>query len=93
MKKTRRRFTAAFKTKVVLEALKERSTLQELAAKFELHPNQITSWKKEFLENAEKAFADDKAVDKSEAEQETEQLYNQIGRLKMENEWLKKKVL
>jgi transposase-like protein len=93
MKKTRRRFTAAFKTKVVLEALKERSTLQELAVKFELHPNQITSWKKEFLDNAEKAFTDDKAVDKSEAEQETEQLYSQIGRLKMENEWLKKKVL
>ena len=46
MKKTRRKFTTAFKTKVVLEALKERQTLSELAEKFELHPNQITTLKK-----------------------------------------------
>lgn len=59
MKKTRRRFTTAFKTKVVLEALKERSALQELAKRFELSPVQIAQWKKEFLANAEKAFAGD----------------------------------
>jgi len=93
MKKTRRRFTTAFKTKVVLEALKERSALQELAKRFELSPVQIAQWKKEFLANAEKAFAGD-SVEKDDAlEKENEQLYNQVGRLKMEVEWLKKKVL
>lgn len=93
MKKTRRTFTTAFKTKVVLEALKERSTIQELAKKFNLHPTQITLWKKEFLENAEKVFSGD-AIEKDDTlEKENEQLYNQVGRLKMEVEWLKKKVL
>lgn len=58
MKKTRRKFTASFKTKVVLEALKERQTVQELAEKHKLHPNQISAWKKEFLANAEQAFKD-----------------------------------
>ena len=56
MKKTRRKFTIAFKTEVVLEALKERSTIQELASKFEIHPTQIIEWKKAFIANAEKAF-------------------------------------
>jgi transposase-like protein len=94
MKTTRRKFTAAFKAKVVLEALKERKTISELAEQFELHPNQITTWKKEFLENAEKAFGDNKGLEELKAsEKEKEDLYKQIGRLNMENEWLKKKVL
>ncbi len=94
MKRTRRRFTAAFKTKVVLEALKERESIQELAVRFELHPNQISVWKREFLDNADKAFAgDDSDEDRKAMEKEKEDLYKQIGRLSMENEWLKKKVL
>ncbi len=52
MKRTRRKFSASFKTKVVLEALKERKTLSELAEQFNLHPHQISAWKKEFLNNA-----------------------------------------
>ncbi len=52
MKKTRRKFSAAFKSKVVLEALKERITMQELSSKYEIHANQITTWKSEFLANA-----------------------------------------
>lgn len=57
MKKSRRKFTDAFKAKVAIEALKERETLSELAKRFEIHPNQISIWKREFLENAENAFA------------------------------------
>lgn len=94
MKKSRRKFSAAFKTKVVLEALKERKTVSELSEQFELHPNQISTWKKEFLMNAEKAFSDDKSMEELKAsEKEKEDLYKQIGKLNMENEWLKKKVL
>lgn len=92
MKKTRRKFTTAFKTQVVLEALKERSTIQELAHKFELSPVQISQWKKEFLANAEKAFTGDSPAEDVK-EKEIDELYKRIGRLNMENEWLKKKVL
>lgn len=55
----RRKFTSSFKQKVVLEALKERQTMAELAQKYELHPQQITSWKTQFLENADAVFAKD----------------------------------
>ncbi len=57
MKKSRRKFTDAFKAKVAIEALREREALSELAQRFEIHPNQISIWKREFLENAENAFA------------------------------------
>lgn len=94
MKKTRRRFTAGFKTKVVIEALKERESIQELAVRFELHPNQISTWKREILENADKAFSSDgNSNDQKAKEKEKEDLYKQIARLSMENEWLKKRVL
>lgn len=92
-KKSRRKFTADFKTKVILEALKERSTTEDLAAKYELHPNQIHTWKKEFLNNATKAFSeksDDSSTDKNEAD--VDKLYARIGRLEIENDFLKKKL-
>ena len=57
MKKERRKFSASFKAKVALEAIKEVSTLQDLAVKYELHPTQITLWKKEFIENASSVFS------------------------------------
>jgi len=93
MKRKRRHFGSKFKTKVVLEALKERETIQQIASKYELHPNQITNWKKQFLENADQAFADDKsAAELKKAEAEREELYKQIGRMKVETDWLKKKL-
>lgn len=92
-KKTRRKFSADFKAKVVIEALKERDTIETIARKYELHPNQITSWKKEFVEKAGAAFQNgsDASDEKKQREAEQEQLYSQIGKLKVENEWLKKK--
>jgi transposase-like protein len=94
-KTTRRKFSADFKAKVVIEALKERSTIEELSRKFELHPNQISTWKKEFLNNASAAFASesDNSEDKKAQEEAVDKLYSQIGKLKVENDFLKKKLL
>ena len=92
MKKTRRKFTSAFKTKVVFEALSNKRSLQELAEKFAVHPNQIASWKKEFVENAQKVFEGDSNKNK-ELEQERDDLFKHIGQLQVENNWLKKKLL
>jgi transposase len=89
-KKTRRKFSAEFKAKVVLEALRERSTIEELARKHELHPNQINMWKKEAVANMSSVFGADKADDAADHEKQTEKLYAQIGQLKVENDFLKK---
>ncbi len=92
MKNTRRKFSSAFKTKVVLESLKEQSTLSELGQKHGINPTQIRTWKKEFLNKAESVFeAPDRSHEKA-LEQEKETLYGQIGRLKVENDWFKKKL-
>lgn len=92
-KSNRRKFSAEFKTKVVIEALKERSTIEELAKKYELHPVQISQWKAAFLENASLAFETEKKADKDPSkEKEMEKLYEQIGRQKIEIDWLKKKL-
>lgn len=91
MKKSRRKFTDAFKAKVAIEALKERETLSELAKRFEIHPNQISIWKREFLENAENAFASKNK--KEESDNQVDKLYQKIGQLEMENDFLKKSYL
>ena len=92
-KKSRRKFGSDFKAKVVLEALKERSTIEELARKYELHPTQINTWKKEAMANMSAVFGGDKSDGVAESEQQTERLYAQIGQLKVENDWLKKKLV
>jgi transposase len=91
MKNMRRKHSDAFKTEVVLEALKERKTLSELALEYQLSPAQISSWKSEFLSNASSAFSSKRKGSESKDDL-TDALFNQIGRLKMENEWLKKKL-
>ena len=88
MSKKRRNFSSGFKAKVVLEALKERQTLQDLASKYELHSSQIVNWKKEFLANASEVFEAKTSTKKEEAG--TEQLYNKIGHMQMQIDFLKK---
>jgi transposase-like protein len=89
MKKTRRKFTSEFKSKVAIEALKERYSLSELAERFELHPNQISQWKQEFLEKSKDVF--DKKSPKSKEEQvDLDKLYAKIGKLEVERDYLKK---
>jgi transposase len=84
----RRKFSAKFKTKVVLEALQERLSLQEIAQKYQIHPNQIHKWKNEFLNNAESVF-DKGSQSKKRDLQEEEKLYKKIGQLQVEVDFLK----
>ena len=91
MTRKRRVFTEAFKAKVALAAFRGDKTMSELAAKFGVHPNQIAKWKKRLLEGAAELFADNRTRRKAETTTNEEELYEQIGRLKMEVEWLKKK--
>jgi transposase len=86
---TRRKFSSKFKTKVVLEALKERMSMSELARKFELQPQQIVQWKKEFLNSAENVFEKDSKDSRSDSEKEKDRLLKAIGELKVENDFLK----
>ena len=89
MRKTRRKFTSEFKSKVAIEALKERYSLSELAERCELHPNQISHWKQEFLEKSKDIF--DKKPSKSKEDQlDLDTLYAKIGQLEVERDYLKK---
>lgn len=86
----RRNFTSKFKTKVVLEALKEQKTLAQIAQHYSVAPTQISKWKKDFLEGAEQVFSKGTKSRKSEEEAERDQLLKTIGALKVENDFLKK---
>lgn len=88
MKASRRKFSASFKAKVAIEAIKEQSSILDLASKYELSPAQISNWKREFLNNAALAF-DSKTVKKNSSS-DTEPLYKKIGELQVENDFLKK---
>src|SRR3954452_14289323 len=87
----RRSFSGAFKAKVALAACRGDKTTAQLAAEYELHMGQITAWKKQLLEGASGLFEDGRSKRAIEDAADEEALYEQIGRLKMEVEWLKKK--
>ncbi len=87
----KRRHPAQFKFKVALEATKEMKTRSQIASEFAVHPTQVSQWKQELLKNGKDLFQKrSKRAEKEQAAQEVA-LYEQIGRLKMELEWLKKK--
>ena len=91
-KKVRRNFSANFKKKVALEALKEQETLSLLCTKFDLHASQITDWKKQLVSGAEQIFNGFKAdTCRTSDDALRDELYKQIGQLTVENDWLKKK--
>lgn len=85
---TRKKYTSKFKIKVVLEAIKEQSTVAELAQKYELAPQQINLWKREFLANAEDVFEKKGKSKKSQAEDERDQLLKVIGEQKVQIDFL-----
>lgn len=92
MSRTRRVFQKNFRSKVVLEALKEKETIKVLAKKYELLPNQISLWKTDAIKNISLLFSNEKVVPKKETIP-IEKLYAEISQLKMENDFLKKKLL
>jgi transposase-like protein len=87
-----KRHSAEFKFKVALEAAKGTRTLSELASQYGLHPSQISEWKSQLLEEGATIFTTATVRQQKEQEALQAQLYEQIGRLRMEMEWLKKKV-
>ncbi len=89
MKKTRRKFSSAFKAQVAIEAIKERDSLADLSKRFEVHPNIISKWKQEFQERSVDVFDNKKSTD-TDSEVDLEKLYAKIGQLEMENDFLKK---
>jgi transposase-like protein len=91
MSKKRKQHSAGWKAKVALAAMKGDRTTSELAAKFQVHPTQVSQWKRELVEGAEQVFGRDRDRESREQEALVADLYEQIGRLQMELEWMKKK--
>ncbi len=95
MKQNRRKFSSALKAEVALEAIKGIKTVSEIAQLYELHPVQVTQWKKEFLAHSADVFEGDQKRNEEleRLKRERDELFRQIGELKFENDWYKKKLL
>ena len=91
MGKKRKRYAATFKARVALAAIRGEKTLAELASEFGVHGNQVATWKRQLTEGAAGLFENGKPPDEKQEGATEQELFEQIGRLKMEVEWLKKK--
>ena len=91
MTKKRRQFTSQFKFKVALDAIKELKTISEIASQYNVHPTQVRKWRKQLMAEGPAVFGNNTAKQLQEQEARETELFEQIGRLKMELEWLKKK--
>jgi transposase len=89
-KRSRRKFSAEFKAKVALEAIREVKTLQELSAQFEVHPQLIARWKQDFVQGASKVFEGGSVSGEPDHEQQLDKLYKKIGQMQIDNDFLKK---
>lgn len=92
VKKERKRYDAAFKEKVVLEALKEQKTLSQIASEFGIHPNQVSQWKQQVVAGIRVMLSGKAVAPAIDEDALTMPLYEQIGRLQVENNYLKKKL-
>ena len=91
MKTQRNRYSADLKAKLALEVIKGNRTLNEIASEAQVHPNLLMQWKRQLLESLPTVFSDKRVKENKEQEVLTDQLYQQIGQLKVELDWLKKK--
>ena len=91
MKRQRRQYSADWKAKVAVEAIKGQRTVQEIASHYEVHPTLVTHWKKQLLEGAAEIFSNGKRAAADADEELKAELYQQIGKLQVEVDWLKKK--
>ena len=87
----RKQYSGDFKAKVAIEAIKATKTINGLASQYEVHPNQVTRWKKQVLEEVPQIFSTRRAQAQKETEELTASLYQQIGQLQVELDWMKKK--
>jgi len=88
----RKNYSTDFKVKVALEALRENTTMAELSSRFKVHSAQILRWKRGAMEILPEAFSSKKKRKEAEDKELVGELYKQIGQLKVENDWLKKKL-
>ena len=88
MKESRRKHSPSFKARVALEALKGEETIAEIASRYEVHPNMVTKWKKALQDEAATIFGEDHTRKKKQDENLVAQLYQQIGQLKVERDFL-----
>lgn len=91
MGRKRRQFSSQFKFTVALEAVKGIKTVNQVASEYNVHPNQVSAWKKQLLADGPAVFSNTSSGEQGEQAAREAELYEQIGRLKMELEWLKKK--
>ena len=87
----RRNFSAEMKSRIALEAIKGQKTIQEIASHYGVHPNQVTNWKRQAIEGLASVFADRRSRPDTSEEAMKAELYQQIGEMKMELDWLKKR--
>lgn len=87
----RKRYSKEFKVKVALAAIKGQKTASELASEYEVHSSQINTWKKQALEALPEVFGQGRQREAEEQEAERDRLYQQVGKLQVELDWLKKK--
>lgn len=87
----RRQFSATLKAKIAVEAIKGQRTVQEIGSSYAVHPNQVTKWKKQLLDFSPEAFSAGRLRSDQVDEQLKTELYAEIGRLKVELDWLQKK--
>ncbi|GKT10765.1 transposase [Desulforhabdus sp. TSK] len=91
MSARRKQYSSAFKARVVLEAIKGQRTISELASEYGVHPNQITNWKKQAIDGLPAIFSNQKERAEKRSQEVESELYKQIGQMKVELDWLKKK--
>ena len=87
----RRRYDSRFKAEVALEAIRNQQTISQIASQYGVHPNQVSKWKRKAVEGLVEVFSDGRERREKDQQQLIDELYRQIGKLKVELDWLKKK--